>query len=282
MITGQIKGYLVAMQEIMKTTKKTTNYTYIVDEFTDIFPEDLPESPPSRKADFAIDLIPGSQPISKSSYRMAPVELWELKEQLEDLMKKEFIHPGISPWGAPVLFVRKKDGTLRLCIDYRELNRITIKNKYPLPRIEDLFDQLSGAMVFSKIDLRSGYHQLKIKREDVLKIAFRTKYRYYEFTVMSFGLTNAPAAFMDLMNWVFRPYIDQFVVIFIDDILIYSKTKADHAEHLRIVLKTLREHRLYAKFKKCSFWEEKIVFLGHVIDDAGLHVGPEKIEAIVF
>ena len=153
-------------------------------------------------------MIPGSQPISKSPYRMAPTELKELKEQLEDLMKKEFIRPSISPWGAPVLFVWKKDGTLRLCIDYRELNRITIKNKYPLPRIEDLFDQLSGAMVFSKIDLRSGYHQLKIKREDISKIVFRTRYGHYKFTVMPFGLTNAPAAFMDLMNRVFRPYID--------------------------------------------------------------------------
>ena len=163
---------------------------------------------------------------------MAPTELKELKLQLDELLQKGFIRPSVSPWGAPVLFVKKKDGTLRLCIDYRELNKITIKNKYPLPRIDDLFDQLQGAGVFSKIDLRSGYHQLRIKPDDIPKTAFRTRYGHYEFTVMPFGLTNAPAAFMDLMNRVFRPYLDKFVVVFIDDILIYSKDKEGHADQL--------------------------------------------------
>ena len=159
---------------------------------------------------------------------MAPKELEELKKQLQELLDKGLIQPSVSPWGAPVLFVKKKDGSLRLCIDYRELNRVTVKNKYPLPRIDDLFDQLAGATVFSKIDLRSRYHQLKIKREDVPKIAFRTRYGHYEFLVLPFGLTNAPAYFMDLMNRVFRPFLDKFVVVFIDDILIYSKSKEDH------------------------------------------------------
>ncbi|KAL4340109.1 hypothetical protein GQ457_08G032600 [Hibiscus cannabinus] len=170
---------------------------------------------------------------------MAPIELKELKKQLEELQSKGFIRPSTSPWGAPVLFVKKKDGSMRLCIDYRQLNRVTIKNKYPLPRIEDLFDQLRDASVFSKIDLRSGYYQMKVKGADVPKTVFRTRYGHFEFLVMPFGLTNAPAAFMDLMNRVFKPYLDKFVVVFIDDILIYSRNKDDHVEHLRIVLQTL-------------------------------------------
>ena len=159
---------------------------------------------------------------------MAPVELRELKLQLQELQEKRFIRPNVSPWGAPVIFVKKKDGTLRLCIDYRQLNKLTIKNKYPLPRIDDLFDQLKSASIFLKIDLRSGYHQLRIKDVDVHKTAFRTRYGHYEFLVMPFGLTNALAAFMDLMNRVFRPYVDQFVVVFLEDILVYSKDQESH------------------------------------------------------
>ena len=169
-------------------------------------------------------------------------------------MSKGFVRQSTSPWGAPVLFVKKKDGILRLCIDYRELNKVTIRNQYPLPRIDDLFYQLQGARVFSKIDLRSGYHQLKIRSEDVPKTAFKTRYGHYEFLVMPFGLTNAPAVFMDLMNRIFKPYLDQFVIVFIDDILIYSGSKEDHEEHLRVVLHILRENKLYAKFSKCQFW----------------------------
>jgi len=179
------------------------------------------------------------------------------------------------------LFVRKKDGSLRLCIDYQELNRVTVKNKYPLPKIDDLFDQLAGAAVFSKVDLKSGYHQLRIKKEDVPKTAFRTRYGHYEFLVLPFGLTNAPAYFMDLMNRVFHPYLDKFVVVFIDDILVYSKSKEEHAEHLRIVLSTLTRHKLYAKFKKCDFWMEKVHFLGHVVTKEGISVDPAKIAAVV-
>ena len=196
-------------------------------------------------------------------------------------MDKGFIRPSTSPWGAPVLFVKKKDGSLRLCIDYRQLNKVTIKNKYPLPRIDDLFDQLQGAQYFSKIDLRSEYHQLRIRSSDVPKTAFRTRYGHYEFLVMSFGLTNAPAAFMDLMNRVFKPFLDRFMIVFIDDILVYSRNKADHAMHLRLVLQTLREHQLYAKFSNCEFWLEEVVFLGHVVSKEGIQVDPKKIEAII-
>ena len=170
---------------------------------------------------------------------------------------------------------------MRLCIDYRQLNKVTIKNKYPLPRIDDLFDLLQEASVFSKIDLRSGYHQLKIKEMDIPKTAFRTRYGHYEFLVMPFGLTNAPAAFMDLMNRVFHPYLDQFVIVFIDDILVYSKNVDEHVMHLRIVLQTLRDRELYAKFSKCEFWLNEVIFLGHVISGAGIFVDPRKIEAIV-
>ncbi|MBT0984553.1 reverse transcriptase family protein, partial [Salmonella enterica subsp. enterica serovar Typhimurium] len=230
--------------------------------------------------EFVIVLLPGTNPISLSPYRIAPAELRELKVQLQELVDKGFIQPSTSPWGASVLFMRKKDGTLRLCIDYRQLNRVTIKNRYPLPRIDDLFDQLRGACVFSKIDLRSGYYQLKIKDEDVHKSAFRTRYGHYEFLVMPFGLTNAPAAFMRLMNEVFQEYLDRFVIVFIDDILVYSKSKSDHIRHLNLVLRKLREHQLYAKFSKCQFWLTEVAFLGHVVSAQGIQVDPQKITAV--
>ncbi|KAA0032794.1 ty3-gypsy retrotransposon protein [Cucumis melo var. makuwa] len=229
----------------------------VVRDYSDVFPEELPGLPPHREIEFAIELEPGTVPISRAPYRMAPAELKELKVQLQELLDKGFIRPSVSPWGAPVLFVKKKDGSMRLCIDYRELNKVTVKNRYPLPRIDDLFDQLQGATVFSKIDLRSGYHQLRIKDGDVPKTAFRSRYGHYEFIVMSFGLTNAPTVFMDLMNRVFREFLDTFVIVFIDDILIYSKTEAEHEEHLRMVS-----------------------FLGHVVSKAGVSVDPAKIEAV--
>ena len=212
---------------------------------------------------------------------MAPVELKELKLQFQELLEKGFIRPSVSPWGAPVLFVKKKDGILRLCIDYRQLNKLTIKNKYPLPRIDDLFDQLKGASIFSKIDLRFGYHQLSIKDVDVHKTAFRTRYGHYEFLVMPFGLTNALAAFMDLMNRVFQPYMDQFVVVFIDYILVYSKDQENHDTHLWVVLETLRKEQLYAKLSKCEFWLNEVSFLGHIVSKEGIRVDPKKIEVVV-
>ena len=226
----------------------------MVNEYPDVFPDEVPGLPPSRDVDFSIDLIPGAGQVSMAPYRMAPAELAELKKQIEDLLEKKFIRPSTSPWGALVLLVKKKDGSSRLCVDYRQLNKLTIKNKYPLPRIDDLLDQLKGAGVFSKIDLRSGYHQILVKPEDVPKTAFRSRYGHYEYVVMPFGVTNAPAIFMDYMNRIFRPWLDKFVVVFIDDILIYSKTKEEHVKHLRTVLEALREHQLYGKLSKCEFW----------------------------
>ncbi|GKC49399.1 putative reverse transcriptase domain-containing protein, partial [Tanacetum coccineum] len=219
------------------------------------FPKDLPSIPPARQVEFQIDLVP-------------------------ELADKGFIRPSSSPWGSPVLFVKKKDGSFRMCIDYHELNKLTVKNRYPLPRIDDLFDQLQGSSVYSKIDLRSGYHQLRVREEDIPKTAFRTRYGHYEFQVMPFGLTNAPAVFMDLMNRVCKPYLDKFVIVFIDDILIYSKNKEEHEEHLKLILELLKKEELYAKFSKCEFWIPKVQFLGHVIDSKGIHVDPAKIESI--
>ncbi|KAL0556467.1 hypothetical protein IC582_004981 [Cucumis melo] len=252
----------------------------VVRDYPDVFPEELPGLPPHREVEFAIELESGTVLISRAPYRMVPAELKELKVQLQELLDNGFIRPSVSPWGAPVLFVKKKDGSMRLCIDYRELNKVTVKNRHPLPRIDHLFDQLQGATVFSKIDLRSGYHQLRIKYGDVPKTAFRSRYGHYEFIVMSFGLTNAPTVFMDLMNIVFREFLDTFVIVFIDDILIYSKTEAEHEEHLRIVLQTLRHNKLYAKFSKYEFWLKQVSFLGHMVSKAGVSVDPAKIEAV--
>ncbi|GJW39741.1 putative nucleotidyltransferase, ribonuclease H [Tanacetum coccineum] len=268
--------------EIMekKSDEKKLEDIPVVKEFPDVFPEDLPGLPPVRQVEFQIDLIPGAAPVARTPYRLAPSEMQELSNQLQELTDRGFIRPSTSPWGAPVLFVKKKDGSFRMCIDYRELNKLTIKNRYPLPRIDDLFDQLQGSSVYSKIDLRSGYHQLRVREEDIPKTAFRTRYGHYEFQVMPFGLTNAPAVFMDLMNRVCKPYLDKFVIVFIDDILIYSRDEEEHASHLRIILELLRKEKLYAKFSKCDFWIHIVQFLGHLIDSQGLHVDPAKIEAV--
>ncbi|GJR54165.1 putative reverse transcriptase domain-containing protein [Tanacetum coccineum] len=230
----------------------------IVRDFPNVFPEDLSGLPPTRQVEFQIDLVPGAAPLSG----------------------KGFIRPSFSPWGAPVLFFKKKDGSFWMCIDYRELNKLTVKNRYPLPRIDDLFDKLQGSSVYSKIDLRSGYHQLMVQEEVIPKTAFRTRYGDYEFQVMLFGLTNAPVVFMDLMNRVCKPYLDKFMIVFIDDILIYSKNKQEHKEHLKLILELLKKEELYAKFSKCEFWIPKVQFLGHVIDSKGIHVDPAKIESI--
>jgi hypothetical protein len=253
----------------------------VVCEYADVFPDELPGMPPDRDIEFAIELQLGTTPISRRPYRMPPTELAELKKQLQELLDKGFIRPSTSPWGCPALFVKKKDESLRLCINYCPLNAVTIKNKYPFPRIDVLFDQLVRAKVFSKIDLRSGYHQINIRASDIPKTAFSTRYGLYEFLVMSFGLTNAPAYFMYLMNSVFMPELDKFMVVFIDDILVYSKNKEEHAGHLHVVLQRLREHHLYAKLSKCDFWLKEVKFLGHTISQAGIAIDPDKVQEVM-
>jgi hypothetical protein len=250
-------------------------------EYADVFPDDLPGMPPDRDIEFIIELQPGTSPISKRPYCMPPNELAELKIQLHDLLDKGYIRPNASPWGCPALFVKKKDNSLRLCVDYHPLNAVTIKNKYPLSRIDILFDQLAEAKVFSKIDLHSGYHQIKIRSSDVPKTAFSTRYGLYEYLVMSFGLTNAPAYFMYLMNSVFMQELDKFIVVFIDDILIYSKNLEDHANHLHIVLQRLRDHHLYAKFSKCEFWLDTVKFLEHTISSNSVSIDPSKVQEVM-
>ncbi|GJT43889.1 putative nucleotidyltransferase, ribonuclease H [Tanacetum coccineum] len=263
-----------------KAGDKKQEEIVVVRDFPEVFPDDLSGLPPIWEIEFRIELVPRATSVAKSPYRLAPSELEELSGQLKELQDKGFIRPSSSPWGAPILFIKKKDGSFRMCIDYRELNKLTIKNRYPLPRIDDLFDQLQGSQFFLKIDLRSGYHQLRVHEDDIPKTAFRTRYGHFEFIVMPFGLTNAPAIFIDLMNRVCRPYLDKFVIVFIDDILIYSKTQEEHVEHLRLVLGLLIKEKLYVKFSKCEFWLREVQFLGHVINSNGIHVDPSKIKAV--
>nr|KYP59129.1 Transposon Ty3-I Gag-Pol polyprotein [Cajanus cajan] len=262
-------------------TERAISEIEVVRDFAEVFPDEVPGLPPTREMEFSIDLVPGERPVSVAPYRMAPAELVELKGQLEDLLGKQLVGPSVSSWGAPGLLVKKKDGGSRLCVDYRQLNKLTIKNKYPLSRINDLMDQLKGASVFSKIDLRSGYHQIRVKEGDISKTAFRTRYGHYEYVVMLFGVTNALAVFMDYMNRIFRSFLDKFVVVFIDDILIYSRTREEHGEHLRSVLEILKAKQLYAKLSKCEFWLDEVKFSGHVISAEGIAIDPAKVESVL-
>jgi hypothetical protein len=207
----------------------------------------------------------GSTSVSKNPYRMSMPELKELQMQLEEIPKKRYICQSVSPWGAPILFVKNKDVMMRLCIDFRKLNKVTIKNKYHFPRINYLFDQLRGVNIFSNIDLRYGYYHVRINEEEIRKNSFRTRYKHYEFTVVSFILSNAPVVFMCLMNAVFKSYLDMFVIVFLDDILIYSKYKEEHKNHLRMVMQAFRNHKLYEKLSKCLFYHRQIHYLGHII-----------------
>ena len=280
MVKKGCEAYLAYVIDIKRENSSLLDIPTVCD-YQDLFPEKLLGLPPQREIEFTIDVVQGATPASITPYRMAPLELKKLKLQLQELLEKEFIRPSVSPWEATMLFVKKKDGTLRLCVDNRQLNKMTVKNKYPLPRIDDLFDQLKGASVFLKIDLRSRYHQLGIKDTDVHNTGFRTRYGHYKFLVMPFGLTNAPMAFMNLMNCVFIPYIVKFFVVFIDDILVYSKDWENHATHLWVLLETLRKERLYAEFRKCEFWLREVSFLGHIVSEEGIQVDPKKVEVII-
>jgi hypothetical protein len=254
----------------------------VLEKFLDVMPKKLPEDLPlRRRVDHAIEVMLGVAPPAKAPYRMSHEELKELKIQLEELFAKGYIKPSKSPYGAPVLFVHKKDGTLRMCVDYRAFNKATLKNRYPLPRIDDLFDCLSGAKVFSRIDLHSGYYQIRIAEGDEEKTTCHTRYGSYEFLVMPFGLTNVPTTFCTLMNDVFWEWLDDFVVVCIDDILFYSDSLEEHVEHLCKVFQSRKENKLYAKLEKCEFRVTEVDFLGHRIIQEGLKMDDHKIKAIL-
>ncbi|GJY64863.1 putative reverse transcriptase domain-containing protein [Tanacetum coccineum] len=273
-------AHITRKEDKDKSEGKRLEDVPIVRDFPEVFPKDLSGIPPTQQVEFQIDLVPSTAHVARAPFRLAPSEMKELAEQLQELSDKGFIRLSSSPWGALVLFVKKKYGLFHTFINYRELNKITVKNRYPHLRIDDLFDQLQGLSVDSKIDLRSGYHQLRVRKEDILKTTFRTRYGHYEFQVMPFGLTNAPAVFMDLMNRVCKPYLDKVMIVFINDILIYSKNKEEHEEHFKLILELLNKEELYAKFSKCEFWIPKVQFLGHVIDNKGIHVDPAKFKLI--
>jgi hypothetical protein len=254
----------------------------VIEEYMDVFPVDLPKGlPPERAIDHQIELIAGSSPPYRPTFRMSPLELQEVKKQVDELLVQGKIRLSKSPYGSPVLFVKKKEGTLRMCIDYRALNKLTIKNKYPLPRIDELLDRLVGAKYFSKIDLRSGYHQVRIAEQDIEKTAFNTRYGHYEFLVLPFGLCNAPATFMHLMNELFKSYLDTFVIVYIDDILIYSRTLQEHKQHVRKVLDILRKNQLYAKKEKCELFRTEVSFLGHCVSGDGISMEADKIKSVL-
>ncbi|MCF8701922.1 retroviral-like aspartic protease family protein, partial [Corynebacterium sp. MC-10] len=254
----------------------------VLNENKDVMPEELPKHlPPRREVDHRIELEPGTRPPAYPPYRMAPPELQELRKQLNELLEAGHIRPSKAPYGAPVLFQKKKDGSLRLCIDYRALNKVTVKNKYPIPLIADLFDRLGQAKYFSKMDLRKGYYQVRIVEGDEPKTTCVTRYGSFEWLVMPFGLTNAPATFCTLMNKIFHPYLDNFVVVYLDDIVIYSHTLEEHVEHLRKVFQVLRENQLFVKREKCEFAQHEVHFLGHVISQGQLHMDKAKVRAIM-
>ncbi|GJP42002.1 hypothetical protein CLOM_g1600 [Closterium sp. NIES-68] len=279
------KGFLAIATEAENDRERTSEppgkIKELLKEFQDILPDDLPnEQPPYRTHQHEIVEEPGSKPTFRAPYRLSPTELTDMKKQIEYLLAKGLIRPSTSPYGAPVLFTLKPDGSLRMCIDYRALNKQTIKNKYPIPRIDDLLDQLRGATVFSKLDLQSGYWQIRMADNSIHKTAFRTRYGSYEYLVMPFGLTNAPATFQAEMNHILRPLLDECVVVYLDDILIYSRDMKQHVEHLRRVFEILRREGFYVKLSKSKFALEKVQFPGHMVSAQGVHVDPKKIEAV--
>ena len=255
---------------------------HLIQQYRDIFPEQLPQGiPPKRVVEHSIKIEPGSKPSYRPPYRLGPAEQDELEEQIRDLLAQGFIRPSCSPYGAPVLFVPKKDGRWRMCVDYRALNKQTVKDRYPLPRIDLLLDRLGQARVFSKLDLAQGYHQIAMERESVEKTAFCTNLGQWEYLVMPFGLCNAPSTFQRLMNEVFKQEINSFVLVYLDDILIYSRSIEEHWGHLQHALDKLRRARLYGRLHKCEFLKDKVDYLGFEVGHDGIRTSPEKVRAIL-
>jgi hypothetical protein len=251
----------------------------IVEEYRDIFSS--PTGVPTHcQVKHPIDLTPDTPLPNGPVYHRSLMENDEIRHQIQELLQKGHIRPNSSPCGSPIVLVQKKDGTWRLCIDYRALNKITVRNRYPIPRIDDLLDQLKGEKFFNKIDLKSGYHQVPIEPTDVWKTTFKSKEGLFEWLVMPFGLTNAPTTFMRLMDDVLRPFTNSFVVVYLDDILIFNRTWEEHMRHIQQVLSTLRQHKLYANLEKCSFGMNKVQYLGYIVDEHGVHVDPAKIQVI--
>jgi hypothetical protein len=271
--------FAVSNNEVNVVEQDEPGCKTIVKEYSDVFA--LPAGlPPKRAVDHRIELQPGSIPPSRSSYRMSGSELEALREELTDLREKGFIRPSKSPYGAPVLFVKKKNGKLRMCVDYRALNQQTIKNTGQMPRYDELLDRLRGSKRFTKLDLRSGYHQVRVHPDDIEKTAFNTRYGHFEFQVLPFGLTNAPATFQSMMNAIFADYVDVFVIVYLDDILIFSRNIEEHRDHVRQVLQRLREHKLYANMEKCEFGRKSIQFLGHIVSEDGISMEKSKLDDI--
>ncbi|MCO5559561.1 hypothetical protein L7F22_013162 [Adiantum nelumboides] len=256
--------------------------THLLMEYSDVFSSDLPPGlTPTCDVQHRIDVLSGTKSVSKPPYRLSASKAKKVESQLTDYLARGFIRPSTLPWSSPILLVNKKDGSMRMCIEYRGLNAITVKNKYPLSCVDELFDQLHGAQHFTKIDLRSRYHQVRILSEDISKIAFRTGFGHFEFLVMPFGLTNAPTTFMTLMDSVLRPYLGKFTVVFLDDILIYSKIEDEHIEHLQLVFEQLQTHALYPKPNKCDFFQTEIHYLGHVISYSNIKMDTDKVTTIL-
>ena len=271
--------YPMELCKLEGITEVTSEVKEVLDQFEEVF--DVPTAlPPQRSHDHHIPLIPNTPPINVRPYRHPPNQKDAIEVMVKELLESGVIRPSQSSFSSPIVMIKKKYGSWRMCVDYRQLNKSTVKDKFPIPVIEELMDELGGAAVFSKLDLRSGYHQIRMREEDIGKTTFRTHEGHYEFLVMPFGLTNAPSTFQSLMNTVFKPLLRKSVLVFFDDILVYSKSMAEHCEHLQQVLQIMKDNQLYAKKSKCSFAVNQVEYLGHLITEKGVATDPSKIEAM--